>query len=400
MVLHTQDELKKTAPKGEMNSSEDGQEKMQMGSHSSQTEELYEMFGLPDGRSRMSPSLGIQTRSMKRRIEEQISQSNQHPKYQQVVSRGSGRPAKQNTTVFPPLLLAVGEERFEEIQRNSEKAQRTASQSKRSSTTSADTALPQQNKSSNSNPHPVNRNTSGEANTNGIAQMLKGTQAQILKISDQSSFVDFLVGNIEDSNRKTMRVHTELVFKASPVLKVQLEPSFVKGKTQKYERADFDPAAFRLWMKWVYREKIIVAQLTEPDQFKAPWSDSLHTLHLRKDAEDRTLMNLCNIAIALEMPVLESCVLVVLDNIVFNVGFFNFDTFDWLYNNTDSSSPLRRYIVRLCVYSLGFEAFSKCKNIFPADLILEIENFRVSRIEEVTGIELFLPIHKTQAKRS
>jgi hypothetical protein len=187
--------------------------------------------------------------------------------------------------------------------------------------------------------------------------------------SDPTSLVTFIIGKEEKSTK--FIIHKEVVCFHSKVLDAAFNSNFIEGQTLEYYLDDTSPRAFKLFMQWLYSQKLVLFALRHP---------------IRKNAEtmageSRDLTMLWVLAGKLGMPSLQNAALVAIDDISIQHQRIANETFIYIENNTAADSPLRRYTMAACA-SFSPEDFATVE--IPHQILRE---FGVYMLKRERGLE-------------
>jgi hypothetical protein len=182
--------------------------------------------------------------------------------------------------------------------------------------------------------------------------------------SDSNSLVTFIVGKEGETVKFT--AHKEVVYYHSTVLEAAFNSNFIEGQTQTYRLEDTSEDVFKLFMQWIYSQKLVLSALRN--------SVSKYSWIVEKEFGD--LAMLWVLADKLEMPSLQNAALVAIDEISIQHQRIANETFIYIENNTAADSPLRQYTVANCA-SFHHEAFATTD--IPYQLSREFGSYMLRR---------------------
>ncbi|KAG4433069.1 hypothetical protein IFR05_011463 [Cadophora sp. M221] len=203
----------------------------------------------------------------------------------------------------------------------------------------------------------------------------KKEKKEVPDFSDPTALVTFLVG--ADSTK--FMIHKEVVCLHSDVLGTAFNSEFTEGQTQTYRLEDTSESAFRLFMQWLYCQRLPIIQVLshlDPEILSQEW-----TL-------DKTLIDLWVLADKFLIPRLQNLVIETMQRKVESSHLVPAYTFKYLYENTAEHSLLRRYIIGLCVVSAYPSVYAEHMNIFPHDMLVDIAVKLASREQGFVWPEL------------
>jgi len=176
----------------------------------------------------------------------------------------------------------------------------------------------------------------------------------------------------------------------SPVLNAAFNSDFLEGQTQIYRLEDTTPRAVRLLVQWLYCEKLRLLQLEDDWKYQAGDDDNCES----SKSEDKSLVELWVLADRLIMPCLQNEVLRRINQIREKNRLSPTSCFVYVYNNTASNSPLRRYFVRDVYHRLSAEGVGSEPERFPHQMLLEVLILHAERSNHETQFsirDLFVP---------
>jgi hypothetical protein len=182
--------------------------------------------------------------------------------------------------------------------------------------------------------------------------------------------VIFIIG--KDPNKQAFMVHKEHACQYSPVLDKAFNSTFKEGETQTYTIDDTTVGAFRMFVQWVYSQKLNVS-VDHGDNWLA-------LQHMRENQsphicacikETFSLLQLWVLSEKLMVPLLQD---VVMDqfNIIRRTRAELFDLhLNYIYANTSKESPLRRFVVQVIAWSPGID-YKEIPWQYPKEFLLDL----------------------------
>lgn len=195
--------------------------------------------------------------------------------------------------------------------------------------------------------------------------------------------VTFVVGKGEQM--KEVLVHKDIACYSSPVLYAAFNGAFKEGHTRGYNLKDTHPVVFKHLVQWMYRNKLVLPchekqmrNYTEEWSKEVPDYASLLEVQLGDDdieidkycPEFPYLVRLWVLADKLQIPGLMSCI----EDEFIGYNCYPYvptASFDYIYDNTNPGSRLRRWAVTLCG-KLTNDQLEILRDHFPNDLIFEL----------------------------
>lgn len=121
--------------------------------------------------------------------------------------------------------------------------------------------------------------------------------------SDSSSLVTFIIG--KNGETVNFTAHKEVICCHSPVLEAAFNSNFIEGQTQTCRLEDTTEDAFKLFMQWIYSQRLTLKQL----------DDCWTTVEAEEVSEYMNLMGLWVLADRLCIPCLQNAVITAADEI-------------------------------------------------------------------------------------
>jgi hypothetical protein len=182
--------------------------------------------------------------------------------------------------------------------------------------------------------------------------------------SDPTSLVTFIIGKKEKTTK--FIIHKEVVCFHSKVLDAAFNSNFIKGQTLEYYLDDTSPGVFKLFMQWLYSQKLVLLALTDPvrEDMEIGLNESLDLAMLWVLADKLGMSSLQNVALK------------AIDEISHKHQLIATHTFFYIENNTAADSPLRRYTVANCASYLH-EDFATAE--IPYQLLREFGLYMLRR---------------------
>ena len=193
--------------------------------------------------------------------------------------------------------------------------------------------------------------------------------ANRLSYREPAAFVTFFIG--EGDNPTKFLVHKEFACHYSPVLKRAFNSEFVEGQTQTYRLEDTTEQAFRLLVQWLYSQKFELplgeykdnGQIIDPEVMRALM------------AEENSLAELWVLADKLCIPALQNLVIDTIHMICSVRERVPASTYRYIYENTESGSPLRRLVVTYTVRYIDQEGLLGESDFYPRQMLLDLSAF-------------------------
>ncbi|PMD35266.1 hypothetical protein L207DRAFT_110390 [Hyaloscypha variabilis F] len=150
-------------------------------------------------------------------------------------------------------------------------------------------------------------------------------------------------------------VHKELISHYSPYFRAAFTSGFDEAKSGIMKLPETEAEIFEIFYVWLYRQK-----LWDKDARREDWPDT----------ED--LVKLYVFADMARIPTLQNQALRALHNISDINNNFPYSMMDYVWANTTSSSPLRRYFLDQIVWESSTEALEECEQDFPSEVRMDI----------------------------
>lgn len=149
--------------------------------------------------------------------------------------------------------------------------------------------------------------------------------------------VTFIIG--AEGKQERFTVHKEHACRYSPVLNRAFNGNFAEGHTQEYTSHDFGPASFRMFVQWLYTQKVNLLAYTEEKKILDERTECLTRLWVLSD--NLLVPRLQDIVIEHLLTLTEVRPEAILPQI------------PYIYHNTACDSPLRRVAVERCAWGIN-----------------------------------------------
>jgi hypothetical protein len=157
-------------------------------------------------------------------------------------------------------------------------------------------------------------------------------------------------------------VHKEFACYHSPVLKVAFDGEFIESLSNTYEMQDTESAVMQLFVNWLYTQRI---NLDQPQPGTDGW--------LYKFTDDNNLeARLWVLGDMLIIPRLQNQVIDYIWEAHSTTRVTSIPCFQYTYNNTSSTSPLRRVVVMLCTQNIANSHYSGYIDHFPKEKLVDL----------------------------
>ena len=182
-------------------------------------------------------------------------------------------------------------------------------------------------------------------------------------------------------------VHKESACLKSPVLKAAFDGTFIEGQTQTYTLESTTPEAFRMFVKWLYSDRLGLQvhgslenynQLLNSNWFTEFPEETFQDPNQKEKHKDRCgrqdelLLELWILAEMLLMPRLQNYIVFVLLSIQRKCGTLGPTDYHSVYDNTTAESPIRRLIIDRCIYSREAYESAKSPHRFPSEMLFDL----------------------------
>jgi len=156
------------------------------------------------------------------------------------------------------------------------------------------------------------------------------------------------------------------------VLEKAFNGGFKEARTRKYEMKDTNPDVFRVFVQWLYSQKVTHIHHDDIGQ----WHDDM-TAEEKQEHE-----NICDpqTTIQIQLWVLAEKLLIPrLQNELMDVfglvGLTCFNPFEYrveyIYQHT-ADSPLRRFVVKMSAWSRDSNEYKTYRNLYPYEFLLDL----------------------------
>jgi hypothetical protein len=160
---------------------------------------------------------------------------------------------------------------------------------------------------------------------------------------------------------KSFLVHKDFVCFYSPVLKVAFSSEYIEGQTQTYRLEDTTEDVVRLLVHWLYTRKLDIHQL-----------DELKDLGDIAKKEEKSLAKLWVLADDLDIPKLQNDIICLMEELRVHTGWIPTSTIPFVWENTQTTSPLRRYLLDRCTFDLDESWLRWSPSHSPKEMLLEL----------------------------
>lgn len=157
-------------------------------------------------------------------------------------------------------------------------------------------------------------------------------------------------------------VHKDFACHYCPVFKASFNSSFIEGKTQKYTLTDTTEAVIRALVYWIYTQDID-ARAPDEGSFSEKEAEAY---------EDNCLVQLWVLADRLLIGRLQNEVLRCIDERREKSKQIAIHTLNYIYENTPSGSPLRRFVVHYCTFLSSSKQLEDKSAHFPHEMPIEM----------------------------
>lgn len=185
---------------------------------------------------------------------------------------------------------------------------------------------------------------------------------------DSNSLVSFIIGKEGETVKFT--AHKEVVCYHSTVLEAAFNSNFIEGQTQTYRVEDTTEGVFKLFMQWIYSQKLTLKQL----------DDSWTPVAAEEVSEYMNLMKLWVLADRLCIPCLQNAVITASDEISEEHPTLHSESCKYIYANTTIDSALRRYTVA-CFSLVDSDTIRPDNGRYPHQMLLDVVKHLLRRQE-------------------
>lgn len=180
------------------------------------------------------------------------------------------------------------------------------------------------------------------------------------------------------SNPQKFVVHKDFACHFSPVLSAAFNSDFIEGQPQECKLEGTSKGTIRLLINWFYTQKFDVDPLDDgasPAQYFIP------------------LIKLWVLADMLLIPMLQNMLIKEMHKTMLNCKELPIKSFDLLYTDTATGSPLRRFFVDMCARHLAPKNFLNYPEDFPKEMLLDLVTVFASSHSDRKKL---MPHHKLQ----
>jgi len=198
--------------------------------------------------------------------------------------------------------------------------------------------------------------------------------------------VTFLIGK----NEEKFFVHKTFVCHYSPVLRAAFNSTFLESQTQTYGLDNISREAFQFFAEWLYMQKIDVVQLRE-EYDRAPENKA------EQGKEEFALHELWVFGDKFSIPALQNLAMKAINDISNKWNMISTEYMQYVWANTQVDSPLRRYYMKRCVYSLGENFVKEEPSSFTLEILVDLTSYLMSlRTREVGAARFRLTLKLTE----
>ncbi|KAL2068337.1 hypothetical protein VTL71DRAFT_16435 [Oculimacula yallundae] len=265
--------------------------------------------------------------------------------------------------------------------------------------------------------------------------MVEGSEPNFSKPTEM---VTFRIGCGDDL--EVFSVHKEFACHASPVLEAAFNGSYIEGRTQTYELDDVQPAAFRLFLCWVYSQRVSIHSRlagefadnnfagsdgdtdyidSENEETMSDPNKNLQVDTGRKQVggktdiadigydefgfilpdvaeyeQDMNLIQLWILADRLLIPKLQNQIISQLTKM--GCDYWSTHWINYLYEHTGSGSPLRSFAIDLCLYTVPDGYIQAYPGDFPPAMLRELSSTAIFQLKDATPEYVNHPRHHMQ----
>ena len=173
--------------------------------------------------------------------------------------------------------------------------------------------------------------------------------------SEMDNVVTFLIGA---PHPRKFVVHQNFVDYYCPLLKKAFNSPFIEGMTKTYKLEDTTPAAFALFVRWLYTQDIEDAMAAND--------------HKEISAYYAALVRLWILAEKFMLSRLQNAVLEVLEKLRISTKSFPILQYEYVYEHTSNDSALRQLLVHQCVWHMASRLFKMGAFSFPPEMLIDI----------------------------
>lgn len=167
---------------------------------------------------------------------------------------------------------------------------------------------------------------------------------------------------------KKFKVHKGFAVHYSPVFKSAFNSSFKEGRTQTYELEDTTKGAVQLLVEWIYTQKLDLNGLED----EKTW-----------DAQCMCLANLWVLADKLLMRSLQNSAMGKLETLCARHHWIPVVILNYVYDNTQKKSQLRRFLLYKCALKLDAENYTRFPEEFPKEMLLELAVYLIEAMDDL-----------------
>ncbi|KAE9380270.1 hypothetical protein N431DRAFT_361779 [Stipitochalara longipes BDJ] len=177
-------------------------------------------------------------------------------------------------------------------------------------------------------------------------------------------------------------IHKELISHYSPYFRAAFTSGFEEAKTGIMKLPEVKTEVFEIFYAWLYRQK-----LWDKNSKQEDWPDT----------ED--LVKLYTFADMVRIPSLQNQALRAIHKISDINNNFPYSMIDYVWGNTTSSSPLRRYFLDQIIWESATEALEECEEDFSSEVRMDIiksMNRTLDKLIKPTTKSTLSPLNKVR----
>jgi hypothetical protein len=167
---------------------------------------------------------------------------------------------------------------------------------------------------------------------------------------------------------KKFLVHKAFAVHYSPVFKSAFNSNLKEGQTQTYELEDTTEGAVQLLVAWSYTQKLNLNELEEETNWLA---------------NDLCLANLWVLADKLLIRPLQNAAMNELGALCARHKMLPTPALNYVFNNTQEGSPLRRFFVYKCAQALKPSCYTRFPEHFPKEMLLELAVYLTKAMDDL-----------------
>ena len=155
------------------------------------------------------------------------------------------------------------------------------------------------------------------------------------------------------------------------MLEKAFNSEFKEGRTQKYEMDDTKPDTFRVFVQWLYSQKL--THIHYEEYYDPDIDDENGQIHAAKcSAETKSRIELWVLAEKLLVPRLQNEVMDLL-GLVSKTCTTPFEVrISYIYQNTTDNSPLRLFVVNLIAWTAPSSEYKRYPHLYQYEFLLDL----------------------------